>query len=134
MKYSRLTKEQFDSLNFEFSKFLASHSIDKLKWSEMKIKNKPQIDILLDKFSDLVWDDILSKENYLIHTSKNQLFLFYCGKKFMEAIVLKLKKNDLDFRINNVWRSIGSDFFSDDFEILKSKKSILKIENMKFLI
>ena len=76
MKYSRLTKEQFDLLNIDFSQFLASKSIDKLKWSEMKINNSLQVEILLDKFSDLVWDDILSRETYLIHLSKKQLFLF----------------------------------------------------------
>ena len=82
MKYSRLTKEQFDLLNIDFSQFLASKSIDKLKWSEMKINNSLQVETLLDKFSDLVWDDILSRETYLIHLSKKQLFLFYCGKTF----------------------------------------------------
>ena len=81
MKYSRLTKEQFDLLNIDFSQFLASKSIDKLKWSQMKINNSFQVETLLDKFSDLVWDNILSRETYLIHLSKKQLFLFYCRKK-----------------------------------------------------
>ena len=77
MKYSRLTKEQFDLLNIDFSQFLASKSIDKLKWSEMKINNSLQVETLLDKFSDLVWDDILSRETYLIHLSKKQKALYF---------------------------------------------------------
>ena len=126
MKYSRLTKEQFDLLNIDFSQFLASKSIDKLKWSEMKINNSLQVETLLDKFSDLVWDDILSRETYLIHLSKKQLFLFYCGKKNIEAIVLKSTKSDLDFRKSNLLSLIESDFFSDHFQMLKSKKKYYK--------
>ena len=76
MKYSRLSKEQFNLLNKEFSNYLATLSIDKLKWNLLK-KNKVNVDKILDDFSDLVWDKVISEKVYLIHFSKKQVFFSY---------------------------------------------------------
>ena len=40
MKYARLTKEQLEELHPEFITFLATQSIDKKEWDEIK-QNKP---------------------------------------------------------------------------------------------
>ena len=42
MKYSRLTKEQFEELHQEFSTFLATQTIDKAEWDTIK-KDKPEV-------------------------------------------------------------------------------------------
>ena len=59
MKYSRLTKEQFESLHEEFTFFLAAQSIDKKKWEETKTKHPEMTAALLDDFSDGIWDQSL---------------------------------------------------------------------------
>ena len=61
MKYSRLTKEQFDSLSNEFSIFLASNAIDSKQWNKIKSSSIERADHILDIFSDLVWKNILHK-------------------------------------------------------------------------
>ena len=38
MKYARLTKEQFEEMNAEFSNFLATQAIDKAEWNQIKIE------------------------------------------------------------------------------------------------
>ena len=38
MKYSRLTKEQFEEMHAEFSSFLATQAIDKAEWDQIKIE------------------------------------------------------------------------------------------------
>ena len=35
--------------------------MDQAKWDAIKIKNSDQVDVLLDLFSDLVWDKISSE-------------------------------------------------------------------------
>ena len=65
MKYQRLTKEQFEALHQEFATFLASHSIDKKQWDALKQSQDENVDALLDQFSDLVWEDVLSKNIYI---------------------------------------------------------------------
>jgi len=42
MKYKRLTKEQFEELHQEFATFLATQSIDKKEWDEIKV-NTPEV-------------------------------------------------------------------------------------------
>ena len=42
MKYSRLTKEQFEELHQEFINFLATQSITADEWSNIKT-NKPEL-------------------------------------------------------------------------------------------
>ena len=71
MKYKRLTKEQFEALHLEFANFLASQSIDKKEWEEIKL-NKPEVpEQELDVFSDLIWEGVLTNARFLEHFSKN---------------------------------------------------------------
>ena len=64
LKYTRLTKEQFDYLSEEFSLFLASKAIDSKQWDNIKSNSPERVDLILDLFSDIVWDDILNKGKY----------------------------------------------------------------------
>ena len=76
MKYARLTKEQLEELHPEFINFLATQSIDKKEWDEIK-KNKPQVAMQeIDVFSDLIWERALTNVNFIDHFSTNYIFLF----------------------------------------------------------
>jgi Family of unknown function (DUF6495) len=80
MKYARLTKEQFEELHPEFVNFLASQSIDKAEWDKIKL-NKPEIaEQELDVFSDLIWEGVLTRAEFLENFSRNHIFLFQCIK------------------------------------------------------
>ena len=59
MKYSRLTKEQFEELHQEFINFLATQSVTADEWANLKV-NKPDLaEMELDVFSDLIWEGVL---------------------------------------------------------------------------
>ena len=76
MKYSRLTKEQFEELQEEFINFLAAQSITGMEWDEIK-RVKPEVaEEELDVFSDLIWEGVLNNASYLENISAHQLFLF----------------------------------------------------------
>lgn len=93
MKYRQLTKEQFESLNEEFARFLASQSIDKKEWEQLK-KEKPNVaEDELNVFSDVVWDDVLTRTEYLEHFSPKVVNLFKCEKDEMQRIVIKIDKD-----------------------------------------
>ena len=60
MKYSRLTKEQFEELNQEFSTFLATQTIDKAEWDKIKKESPEVAEQELDKKNpDLHRDSII---------------------------------------------------------------------------
>ena len=92
MKYRQLTKEQFEGLHEEFARFLASQNIDKKEWDELK-KEKPHVaEDEMNVFSDVVWDDVLTKTAYLEHFSPNLVNLFKCEEKEIHRIVIKINK------------------------------------------
>ena len=92
MKYRQLTKEQFEGLHEEFARFLASQNIDKKEWDELK-KEKPHVaEDEMNVFSDVVWDDVLTKTEYLEHFSPNLVNLFKCEENEMHRIVIKIDK------------------------------------------
>ena len=93
MKYRQLTKEQFISLHEEFARFLASQSIDVKEWNQIK-KEKPTVaEDEMNVFSDVVWDDVLSKTSYVEHFSETTANLFKCDEKEVHRIAIKINWN-----------------------------------------
>lgn len=122
MKYKRLTKEQFEELHTEFINFLASQSIDKTEWDKIK-SDKPEVaEQELDVFSDLVWEGVLTKANYLEHFSKNHIFLFHCQEILIQSIVLKALDPQVDFMQKEGLQWLSDNLFTDTVEIHLGKK------------
>lgn len=129
MKYKRLTKEQFEALHQEFANFLATQSIDKKEWDDIKT-NKPQVaEQELDVFSDLIWEGVLTNAQFLEHFSKNHIFLFHCQEKFIDSMVLKSLVSDVDFMTKEGLQWLTDNIFTDTVEILTGKKAYEKERN-----
>ncbi|MFT5436731.1 MAG: cag pathogenicity island protein 24, partial [Ulvibacter sp.] len=116
MKYSRLTKEQFDSLSLEFINFLATQSITAKEWELIKTNEPKVAEEELDIFSDLVWEGVLSKVEFLENISGQQLFLFRIIETEMDLIVVKATKTDIDISSANGYKWLQENFASDDVE------------------
>lgn len=123
MKYKRLTKEQFEALHQEFANFLASQSIDKKEWDEIKI-NKPEVaEQELDVFSDLIWEGVLTNAQFLEHFSKNHIFLFHCQEEFIDSMVIKSLVPEVDFLTKEGLQWLSENLFTETVEIHVGKKS-----------
>lgn len=122
MKYSRLTKEQFEELHQEFINFLATQSITVDEWTDIKA-NKPEVaEQELDVFSDLIWEGVLSKVVYLEHISPQQMNLFHCAEKQMRLIALKIKNKDIDITTKEGYAWFRDHLMSDDVEFFTATK------------
>ncbi|MGK4567679.1 DUF6495 family protein [Flavobacterium sp. 3HN19-14] len=122
MKYSRLTKEQFEELHPEFINFLATQSIDKSEWDKIK-SEQPQIaEQELDVFSDLIWEGVLTRAEYLEHFSKNYIFLFHCNETVIHSIVLKSMDAEIDFLTQSGLEWLGDNLFTDNIEMKRGSK------------
>jgi hypothetical protein len=129
LKYKQLTKEQLEELHQEFANFLASQSIDKKEWDEIKI-NKPEIaDQELNVFSDLIWEGVLTNAQFLEHFSKNHIFLFHCQEKFIQSIVIKSLVSEVDFMTKEGLQWLGDNLFTDTVELHLGKKDYEKERN-----
>ena len=129
MKYTRLTKEQFEELNQEFSTFLATQTIDKAEWDTLKAEKPEVAEQELDVFSDLVWEGVLSRAEYLEHFSKNHIFLFQCFDTYVQSIVLKSLVPETDFLTKDGLQWLSDNMFTDTIEMKTGKKVFTEERN-----
>ena len=129
MKYSRLTKEQFEEMHTEFSNFLATQAIDKAEWDQIKIEKPAVAEQELDVFSDLVWEGVLSKTDYLEHFSKNHIFLFQCFDTYVKSIVLKSLVPETNFLTKEGLQWLSDNMFTETIEMKIGKKEFTEDRN-----
>ena len=102
MKYTRLTKEQFEIFHEKFAEFLATQQIDKDEWKKIVETNPKMTEEQLDLFSDIVWDDALKNAEYLEHLSPKDLKVFRFMKGKVKMISIKIKGDlDIDLTADN---------------------------------
>jgi hypothetical protein len=129
MKYTRLTKEQFDELHTEFINFLATQAIDKAEWDKIKIEQPEIAEQELDVFSDLIWEGVLSRAEFLEHFSKNHIFLFQCFDTNVKSIVLKSLVPETDFLTKVGLQWLSDNMFTDTIEMKIGKKDYSEDRN-----
>ena len=131
MKYTRLTKEQLEELNQEFINFLATQSITADEWKEIK-EQKPEVaEEELDIFSDLVWEGVLSKVEYLENIAPQHMYLFKVDGAQLRLIGLKIKKEDIDLTTKEGFSWLRANLMSDEVELFNADKSIEADKNTK---
>ena len=129
MKYSRLTKEQFEELHPEFINFLATQSITADEWTNLKA-NKPDLaEMELDVFSDLIWEGALNKAEYLEHFAPQHMYLFHLEENNMHAIVVNLK-NDVDITTQEGYDWLRENLMDENVEFLQADKEYSEDKNL----
>lgn len=129
MKYERLTREQLEELHEEFSRFLASQQITKDEWDKIKTE-KPQVaEEELDLFSDLVWEGVLNKVEYLEHFSPQQIFMFHFQEEVIDLIGIKLDNQAVDLQTTEGYNWLRNNLMNDDVNLYTSQKPITEDRN-----
>jgi hypothetical protein len=129
MKYSRLTKEQFEELQREFINFLATQSVTAEEWKNLK-ENKPELaEMELDVFSDLIWEGVLKSAKYLEHISPQHMHLFAINNDNMHVIAVTLK-NEVDMTTKEGFSWLRENLMDDNVEFLQAKKEYSEDRNI----
>lgn len=123
MKYTRLTKEQFEELHEEFSRFLATRSISRDDWVVMKASRPEAVEEELDLFSDLVWEGVLGNVSYLENISEQQMHLFYAEEKEIRLISVKVLNPEIDLRNQEGFSWFRKNWQSDFVDYLTASKA-----------
>jgi len=122
MKYKQLAREQFEALHEEFAKFLATQQIDVKDWENIK-KDKPSLaEEELNLFSDLVWENVLSKTNYLEHFSNQNINLFKCEENEILRVVVQINKPEFDFFNKDDYQWFIDNTTDDSIQFFKGVK------------
>jgi hypothetical protein len=122
MKYTRLTKEQFEELHQEFINFLATQSITAEEWQDIK-ENKPQVaEQELDVFSDLVWEGVLSQALFVENLSKHHIYMFHFTEAIIELIGLKLSNESIDLTTSEGFGWLRENLLDESVELFTANK------------
>lgn len=122
MKYRRLTKEQLEELHPEFINFLASQKITAREWSAIKEQRPEVAEQELDVFSDLIWEGVLNKAQYLVNAAPDQLFLFKAHNETIQLILVKTNSGtDLTTAEGLAW--LSENLTEDTVELLTANKA-----------
>ncbi|MGA9589107.1 MAG: DUF6495 family protein [Salegentibacter sp.] len=124
MKYARLTKEQFEEMHQEFINFLAAQSITAEEWEEIKANKPEAAEQELDVFSDLIWEGVLNKVEYLEHFSAQQMFLFNITSATINLIAVKIEKENVDITTQGGYKWLQENLMDDDVNLFTSTKAM----------
>jgi hypothetical protein len=129
MKYTRLTKEQFEELHREFINFLATQSITAEEWKKIKT-NQPEVaEQELDVFSDLVWEGVLQKATYLENLAPLQLFLFKIEETKMQLILIKVLDETKDITTAQDYKWLRENYMNESVEFFEATKEFSADKN-----
>lgn len=104
MKYKRLESAELKELEKEFIHFLSSAQITGSDWEKMKVNELEKAEELIDVFSDLVYEKVMSKIDYLEYRDNKSLNLFHFTNDKIVLVGLRVKDNNsLDFMKENVF-------------------------------
>jgi len=123
MKYRRLTKQQLEELQPEFINFLATQSITGEEWKNLKNEKPAVAEDEVDVFSDLIWEGVLTKVDYLENVSAQHMHLFYCAGKEMKLISVKVMNPDIDLTTTIGFNWFKKNWQSDFVEYLTASKA-----------
>ncbi|SNR31781.1 hypothetical protein SAMN06265371_101184 [Lutibacter agarilyticus] len=134
MKYRQLTKEQFLELHKEFAEFLATQQIDVKEWETIKTEKPKMADDELNIFSDIVWEDVLNKTEYIEHISANHINLFKCNSKEIIRIYIRLNDVSKSFLNEEDFNWFMQNPLSDSIEYFKAVKKYQKERNTELFV
>lgn len=129
MKYTRLTKEQFEELHQEFINFLATQSITAEEWTNLKANSPETAEMELDVFSDLIWEGVLQKAKYLENISPQQLFLFQLNEEKMTLISLRILSSEIDITKPEGYKWLQENYSTDEVEFYTASKVFSEDKN-----
>ncbi|MBT8184394.1 MAG: hypothetical protein KJN76_06115 [Eudoraea sp.] len=130
MKYTRLTKQQLEELHPEFINFLATQSITAEEWEAIKSKRPEVAEEELDVFSDLVWEGVLAKVEYLENISSMQMHLFHTAEKEMKLLSVKVMNPEIDLTTEQGFNWFKKNWQSDFVEYLTASKMYTADKNL----
>ncbi len=133
MKYKRLTNEELQELEPEFVNFLASNQVTAEDWLNLKANHPNSVNDLMDVFSDMVFENVLKKINYLEHVTRQDWMVFHCTEDSLHMIGIQLSdQSGLDLtdphffeQWNDAPDSIGITMYSKEQTYSEEREKVI---------
>jgi len=96
-KYRHLTLKELHNFEKEFIDYLSVNGIDAPEWERLKANEPVKAEGVVGLFSDVIFEGVLRKIEYLEYRSPKQLFIFQC---LADKMVLRGLKADAEASID----------------------------------
>ena len=108
-KYRRLVLEELEELEKEFIDFLVVNGVTADDWVKMKNKEIEKSELIIDKFSDVIFEGSMRKINYLEFVTAKSIKCFQCLDDEIILVGLDVSaKSSVDFTKEN-WKDYLTD-------------------------
>lgn len=129
MKYRRLTREEFEELHEEFILFLSSNTITGDDWKKIKEETPEKAEELMDIFSDIAFEKVLTQANYLERKSSTEYMSAHFGEQQAEMILLRAKQGEIPAKLTS--DDIKKALETKAFELYSGKKQYSKLREQE---
>ena len=100
-KYRTLNKEELEGLEKEFVQFLVVNGVDSEDWVEMKLQKPEKSALLIDNFSDIVFEKILVDIKFLEIYENKYVRSFFCDSEEISMITMESQNDEANFKDND---------------------------------
>ncbi|HRG52183.1 MAG TPA: DUF6495 family protein [Bacteroidia bacterium] len=122
MKYKRLSTEELKELEPEFINFLAAAQITGPDWDKMKKNELVKAEELIEVFSDMVYEKVLSKIKFLEYRDITTLNIFNCVDDKIILIGLRVnEQSQLDLTASDI-SSQWSESHANAVTVIKTER------------
>lgn len=126
MKYKRLTSDELKELESEFVHFLAAAQITGADWDKMKKNEHSKAEELIEIFSDMVYEKVLSKIKFLEYREKKTLNIFNCEEERITLVGLRVHEHsNLYLTANDVFEQ-WSESSSNAVNVIRTERPYQK--------
>lgn len=77
MKYRKLRQDELVELENDFITFLASNTVTADEWEKIKLEDSQKAEQLIELFSDIVFDKVLSNAEYIEYKTPKDIKTFH---------------------------------------------------------
>ena len=96
-KYRLLSKPELEELQKEFVEYLILNGITAEDWENTKTNDLPKAEQIIGLFSDVVFESILRKINFLEYRDKTSLQVFQCLPEKLVVVSMESSDSAVDF-------------------------------------
>lgn len=108
-KYRRLSNSELEELRDDFVKYLSAQSVTADDWQKLKMQDQSKVDELIDLFSDIVMEKVLSAIEFLEIISSEEIRVFHIQETKATLIGLAFNKKGIDLTDRHQFDEIVKD-------------------------
>ncbi|RED92051.1 DUF6495 family protein [Marinoscillum furvescens] len=129
-KYRNLTSDELKNLEKEFVDYLIVNGITADDWVRLKEQELDKAEDIITLFSDVVFEGVLRKVQYLEHRSSTDIKAFQCLQDKIILMGMSAESHDVDFTARDFWEKAKEEA-PDGVQVYTTEKAYGKTREME---